>query len=52
MEESIVKKIERGMDMCEDIKRYLLENKICESNGDVIEFFVLAVNDLAVYEEF
>lgn len=43
MEESRVKIIERGIDMCEEIKRYLLENKICESNGEVIEFFVLAM---------
>lgn len=27
MEESRVKQIERGIDMCEEIKRYLLENK-------------------------
>ncbi len=45
MEESRVKMIERGIDMCEEIKRYLLENKICENNGEVIEFFVMAMRD-------
>ena len=47
MEENRVKRIERGIDMCEEIKRYLLENKICESNGEVVEFFVLAVTGRA-----
>ena len=45
MEESRVKLIERGIDMCEEIKRYLLENKICDSKGEVIEFFVLAISE-------
>ena len=45
MEESRVKMIERGIDMCEEIKRYLFENKICDSKGEVIEFFVLAISN-------
>lgn len=43
MDESRIKHVEHGIDMCEELRDYLVENKICGSDDEVIEFFVQVI---------
>ena len=38
MDKERVKQIEHGMDMCEALRDYLKENKICDTDEDVVDF--------------
>ena len=43
MDESRIKQVEHGIEPCEDLRDYLVDNKICESDYEAIEFFACAI---------
>ena len=47
MDKERVKQIEHGMDMCEALRDYLKENKICDTDEEVVDFIICALRPYA-----
>jgi len=45
MDEKMIKQVEHALDMCEALRDYLLDSKICESIEEVIDFVFCAIQN-------